>query len=201
MIQVEIIIILRLSGITKSQIVYGHLVQVRHLMLVIQDIRYIQILRYKYHILILTLLVVLCHLDIQKMHDIPGDPLNHNGANSFLMPVAGTIDRSNTTTCTRLAQENNNPFYYLVAYKLGIHAVEATNRNIASFFHDDFRGQNYFKRNGRVITDWVHYPTNKTGSDYNTVIAWTGENMNFAFGSGDFLSIAMDSIYNAYVKV
>lgn len=130
-----------------------------------------------------------------KDSDIPGNTLNHNGASSFLMPVAGTMDRSSTTTCPRIARELNNPFQYDVDYKTGLHALEATNRNIATLFWNDYRGKDFIKRNGRVITDWVHYDTNKTGTDYDKAIQWTAENMNFAFGSGRFVSTG---IYHPY---
>lgn len=130
-----------------------------------------------------------------KDSDIAGETLNHNGASSFLMPVEGTMDRSSTTTCPRIARELNNPFQYDVDYKTGLHALEATNRNIASLFWNDYRGKNFIKRNGRVITDWVHYDTNKTGADYDKAITWSGENMNFAFGSGRFVSTG---IYHPY---
>jgi hypothetical protein len=130
-----------------------------------------------------------------KDADIPVDSLNHNGADSFLMPVSGTMDRSNVTTCTRLAVDVVDPFRYLVGFKGGLHSVECKNRNIASFFNDDYRGQNFIKRNGRIITDWVNYATNKTGSDYDKVIGWTGEDMTFAFGSGRYLSMG---IYHPY---
>jgi len=184
------------SGITKTQIIYGSLGSRQAL-----DVGYTR------HTLFpnLEIQIPYTHTSVPcnvapagytKDADIPGDALNHNGANSYLMPVAGTIDRSNTTTCTKLAVENNNnPFYYLVAYKAGLHSVEATNRNIASFFTNNYRGQNYFKRNGRTITDWVHYATNKTGADYDKAIAWSAENMNFAFGSGRYLSMGIYSTW------
>lgn len=131
-----------------------------------------------------------------KDADIPTDTLNHNGADSYLVPIAGTMDRSSSTTCTYMASLATYGHYYKATLKNGLHSSEATNYNLLNYFKPDYKGKNFIKRNGRIITDWVNYNTNKTGSDYTKAITWTGENINHIFGSGSFLSMGMDTTYS-----
>lgn len=131
-----------------------------------------------------------------KDADYATDVLNHNGADSYLVPVAGTMDRSNTTTCSYMAALATYGYYYKATLKNGLHAAEAINYNLLNYFKPDYKGKNFIKRDGRKITNWVNYATNKTGTNYSAAITWTGENINHIFGSGSFLSMGMDTTYS-----
>lgn len=126
-----------------------------------------------------------------KDSDNPGISTGHNGCDSYV--DFGVIDRSDVDLCYPLATLTSYQYYYDVNLKTGLNITETTNFRISNFF----KSIKYFsKRNLNVITDILIYTTGKTGSDYNKIIAWTGEDLEPVFGSGAFMSIGMDSIYN-----
>lgn len=132
-----------------------------------------------------------------KESDNAGSLTNHNGADSYLIPTTGTVDRSDTTKSKYLSTLSTYQYYYNATYKTGINSIELTNYRIRNYY----KSINHFsKRNGQLITDWVIYPTGKTGTDYSKAITWTGEYVNPVFGSGKYLSMGMDSAYDANAK-
>jgi hypothetical protein len=124
--------------------------------------------------------------------DVAGSLTSHNGADSILIPTIGTVDRSDTAKCTYLTTLTGYQYYYNSGYKTGLCSVEATNLRILNYYKSI---NHFFKRNGQTITDWLIYPTGKTGGDYAKAINWTGEDVRTIFGSGSYLSIGIDSVY------
>jgi hypothetical protein len=128
-----------------------------------------------------------------KVSDNAGVATSHNGADSYLIPTTGIVDRSDVAKVTTLAQLTSFQYYYYLNCKDGLNSIEATNYRIRYYY----RSINQFvKRNGQIITDWLIYPTGKTGNDYKKVINWTGEYVEAVFGANMLLSFGMDSVYN-----
>ena len=129
--------------------------------------------------------------------DIVGSLTSHNGADSDMVPAVGGVDRSDTAKCTYLTTLTGYQYYYNSGQKTAVNSTEATNIRILNYYKSV---NHFFKRNGQAITDWLIYPTGKTGSDYTKVITWTGEVMQYSFGSGKYLSMGMDPLYTTDAK-
>lgn len=128
-----------------------------------------------------------------KESDNTGSLINHNGADSYLIPTTGTVDRSDINVTKYLGTISTYQYYYNATYKTGVNSIEFTNYRIRNYY----KSINHFsKRIGQLIADWVIYPTGKTGNDYTKAITWGGENTNPVFGSGKYLSMGMDSAFD-----
>jgi len=110
-----------------------------------------------------------------KDSDVPGSPIEFNKAQSYVT-ITG-IDRSDTTECSFLARQTILQNYYLAAGVSLLHGVELNNKDISNYFNDNYRGLNFVKESGGKVTDILRYATNKTGTDYETIIKWTAESI------------------------
>jgi hypothetical protein len=103
----------------------------------------------------------------------PVSPNGHNLADSYIA-VAG-VDRSDTTVCSYLARQTILQHYYDSLNVSWVHSSELTNFNLSNYFNDDYRGLRFSKITNRVLMEFYTYLTNKTGSDYEKPIKYSGE--------------------------
>ncbi len=103
----------------------------------------------------------------------PASATGHNLADSYIA-IPG-VDRSDVTICSYLARATNLQHYYDSANVSWIHASEFLNFNLSNYFNDDYRGLRFSKITNRILTDFYTYATNKTGSNYEKPIKYSGE--------------------------
>jgi hypothetical protein len=103
----------------------------------------------------------------------PASVTGYNLAEGYLT-VTG-VDRSSVVECSYLARATNLQYYYDSTNVSWLHSTELLNFNLSNYFTVNYRGLRFTKIANRVLTDFYTYATNKTGTNYDKPIIYSGE--------------------------